>query len=424
MKIIKLVAENLKRLRCVEITPDGTTVKITGRNSQGKTSVLDSIWLTLGGGKAAKNISRPIRDGEKHASVTLDLGELKVTRSWTQTGTRLLVERANGDRVKSPQTLLDSLIGSLSFDPLAFAGLPAREQVATLLDLVELPFDPAKIEQRRADLYEERREINRDVKDFKARFDAMSKPASGLPAEEVSLADLLAEHKAAQLDHDSSRAATAAVGAAAERQSECTKTVNDLTARLQEAKSALKLVKQQIIKAKNTAEAASKCLPDLAEIEDRLAKIETTNTEIRAATERNRVAASLKRGTEQADGLTEKIKELDETKVRGLREVQMPIDGLSFDQDGVLYRGIPFAQCSASERLRVSMAMAMALNPKVRVIRVTDASLLDPENMALIEDMAGAHDFQVWLEIVGDGDAGGIVIEDGMVATVRTKKPS
>lgn len=40
MKIIKLTAENVKKLRAVEITPTGDLVEITGRNGAGKTSVL------------------------------------------------------------------------------------------------------------------------------------------------------------------------------------------------------------------------------------------------------------------------------------------------------------------------------------------------------------------------------------------------
>ena len=40
----------MKRLKAVDITPDGTLQIITGRNAQGKTSVLDAIWLALGGG--------------------------------------------------------------------------------------------------------------------------------------------------------------------------------------------------------------------------------------------------------------------------------------------------------------------------------------------------------------------------------------
>ena len=71
MRIIRLTASNVKRLRAVDIKPNGTLQIITGRNAQGKTSVLDAIWLALGGGQASKDTPRPIRDGEESASVTV-----------------------------------------------------------------------------------------------------------------------------------------------------------------------------------------------------------------------------------------------------------------------------------------------------------------------------------------------------------------
>ena len=49
MKIVSLQAENFKRLKAVEIKPDGSTVVITGKNAQGKSSILDSIFAAVGG---------------------------------------------------------------------------------------------------------------------------------------------------------------------------------------------------------------------------------------------------------------------------------------------------------------------------------------------------------------------------------------
>lgn len=40
LKIVRLASENIKRLKAVEIVPNGHTVTITGKNDQGKTSVL------------------------------------------------------------------------------------------------------------------------------------------------------------------------------------------------------------------------------------------------------------------------------------------------------------------------------------------------------------------------------------------------
>src|SRR4051812_1903349 len=99
MKIVSLQAENIKRLVAVQITPDGNLVQITGKNGQGKSSVLDAIWWALAG---SGNIqAQPIRKGEARGSIRLDLGELVVTRTFTRKGehdytTQIAVENAEG----------------------------------------------------------------------------------------------------------------------------------------------------------------------------------------------------------------------------------------------------------------------------------------------------------------------------------------
>ena len=81
------------------------------------------------------------------------------------------------------------------------------------------------------------------------------------------------------------------------------------------------------------------------------------------------------------------------------------------------FQGVPFAQCSSAERMKVSLSIAAALNPTIRVIRVNDGSLLDSESMAEVERMAAERDMQVWVERVDESGKVGIVIEDGEVLT-------
>ena len=115
------------------------------------------------------------------------------------------------------------------------------------------------------------------------------------------------------------------------------------------------------------------------------------------------------------DSLTEDIASIDQTKADALAAAEFPVEGLAFDESGVLYGGVPFSQASSAEQIRVSLAMAMATSPKLRVIRILDGSLLDAENLALIEGMARDNDYQVWIERVGNADEGAVVIEDGQV---------
>ena len=96
----------------------------------------------------------------------------------------------------------------------------------------------------------------------------------------------------------------------------------------------------------------------------------------------------------------------------------MPVEGLGFDDSGVTFNGVPFTQSSAAEQLRVSVAMAMALNPDIRVIRITDGSLLDSTSMAIIEELAREHDFQAWVEVIAEpGEGVGFEIHDGEVVS-------
>src|SRR3989304_5788661 len=143
MKILKLTAENVKKLRAVEITPTGELVEITGRNGAGKSSVLDSLWWALAGTKHIQAV--PIRKGATKARIRLDLGELTVERRFSEKGPTPTVENAEGARFTSPQGILDALLGALTFDPLAFVGQEPREQFETLRRLLPLPHDAGPI---------------------------------------------------------------------------------------------------------------------------------------------------------------------------------------------------------------------------------------------------------------------------------------
>ncbi|GAA3217908.1 AAA family ATPase [Oerskovia jenensis] len=406
MRIISLTAENVKRLRAVDITPDGHVQVITGKNGAGKTSVLDAIWLALGGGPAAKGTVRPIRDGETKASVRLDLGDLVVTRTWTESGTTLKVESADGAKFSSPQKMLDDLVGRLSFDPLAFTQLPAKAQRDALLSLVELPFDPADLDRRRARLFDERTEIGRAGVSLKGRLDGL--PPVDAPDEEVSSASVLAELRAAQ---DANREREQIIAAAESAQSAW----EQEQLQFEEARARLEAARTHM----QAAWIAVKDIPaevDAVEIEQRLASVDEVNAAVRAKRERRQVMDEHSRVRKEYEAKTDAIAALDQEKADGLAAATFPIEGLGFDMDGVTYQGVPFSQASAAEQIRVSLAMAMALNPKLRVIRILDGSLLDADNLALVAEMATAQDYQVWIERVTDGSGVGIVIEDGEVS--------
>ena len=48
MKIVRLTAENFKRLIAVEITPQGNVIQITGKNGAGKSSLMGAMFEQAG----------------------------------------------------------------------------------------------------------------------------------------------------------------------------------------------------------------------------------------------------------------------------------------------------------------------------------------------------------------------------------------
>jgi hypothetical protein len=93
----------------------------------------------------------------------------------------------------------------------------------------------------------------------------------------------------------------------------------------------------------------------------------------------------------------------------------MPVDGLAFDENHVLFNGIPIEQLGGAEQIRVSTAVAMALNPKLKVIRIMHGEELDDDNLAILAMIAEQNGYQIWMARVDASGKVGIVMEDGEV---------
>lgn len=410
MKIIELRAERFKRLSAVEISPAGDVVIVSGKNGAGKSSVLDAIWLALGGAPAARDsgTTRPVKDGEADGFVRLDLGEITVTRKWTADGgSSLTVEGAKGKKFSSPQTLLDSLVGSLSFDPLAFSRMSPKEQRKALTEAVKLDFDPDALDAQRKELYDERTAANRELKTLEARLSSMPVPKAGIPEDEENLSDLLNELKAANAE--------------IERQAQERRKLEEMRTRATALKEQIDKLRAELSSLTEQGKAQADLVdslgecPAIADIEQRINSIQETNAIVRAAREYRAVKAAADNVRRESEELTRKMEDLELAKSQGFARAQFPVKGLAFDAEGVTFGGIPFQQCSSAEQVRIAVAVAAALNPKIRVIRIADGSLLDSASMAEIERLAKEHDMQIWIERVDESGGVGIVIEDGAV---------
>ncbi len=417
MKIVSLTAENIKRLKAVHIEPgENSMVIVSGRNDQGKTSVIDSIWYALGGKDATKDAKRPIRDGADEASVTVDLGDLVVSRKWTSNEKSYLkVEGKEGQKFSSPQKVLDSMLGRLTFDPLEFSRMSEKDQRATLLGAIELPFDLEELEAKKLEAFNMRTAVNREVKSLEAQLAARPKPAADVPDEEVSASHVLARLKEAQAKQQAVDTIAQTFENLKAKYVQATEEIEMLKAKLAEKEEQLKEISAQGKEVKAELERAREGAVDLTSYHNELEALDEVNHAVRNKQKHTDLRHSLQAKQEESKQLSKEIATMENAKVEAVKGAKLPMEGVSVDDTGVTFDGYPLKQCSGSVQLKVSMAMAMALNPKLRVMLIRDGNLLDADNMGLVAQMAHSTGTQVWMERVEDDGGVGIVIEDGEV---------
>jgi len=411
MRIVELHVQNFKRLKAVNIRPgDNNVIEISGRNAQGKSSAIDAIWAALQGSAALKKTPVPVRVGAEKAEVRLDLGNYVVTRNWTASGKSYLTVTTGGEpraKVSSPQKLLDSLVGDLCFDPLAFTRLSDKEQTDLVLSLLNV--DLSELDRQRDEAYQERTVRNREISQVKAELESFEIPGPGLPDKPIDLEDLLEKHEAAlvqamQIDQ---------YAAQAEALRKELSQALDVLRRAQENVDRLEVELDDV---ESLAQISGR-RPDVDAIKREIDEAIETNRELEAKRELNELGGRLCWLHEQVDGLTATIDAAHKAKQDAIAAAQMPVKGLSLDlKTGLMMLGdVPLKQASHSEQLRVAVAMAMAQHPELRVMRVEDASLLDAESVGILKRLAADNDYQLWLEVVDDSGEVGVYIEDGEV---------
>ena len=402
MVVRKLKAVNIKKIKEIEIQPPEHLVLVCGKNGQGKTSLMDSIVYGLGGKKFID--VKPIRDGEKEGRIEIDLGEILVTRTFTEKDTYLTVKSKDGATYTNGQDKLNELIKNIYFDPMKFTEMKQVEQKEMLLDLIGV--DVKDFEEKAKEAYEQRTVIGRLLQTIKGELASTTKPEDKyFQMQEVSVAEISQDmQEINEVMFSLSNEEKAIEDSKFE--------IKKLEALLQGERNKLKLAEDRVAVIKKEH-------PELeAEFEAKKELMETAeynNEKVRQAKRYAEAKFKVDEYTKKYDEKTEELLSIGKAKIAKLGEAKMPVEGLGIDDNGVTFNGIPFAQLSTSEKIKISLGMAMAANAELKLIRIMDGSLLDSDNMQIIQQMAEANDYQIWVERVDEECEVGFFIQDGEV---------
>jgi len=448
LRVVQIYAENFKKLKVVDIRPDPADpiVLLTGKNRQGKSSLLECLWGMLLG---EKHISADIiRDGTDRAEGLIDFGDYLVKRvinrkegkDGSPSGgytTTLSIIGKGGFIAPSPQEFLSSRLGENVQDPTAFNRLNESEKIETLQRLITFRPDPDEFMKRSGftgvkaehlrdsvgafdrahkKLFELRKEVNAEVKRLEGVKASFMPPEGWESVEEVKVKDLFEERKALeerQKEQDEQRKAVDSLSTSIQSQeaefAEQSLKIQDILSQIENLKLALvKLYEEQnnhfVAIAEMRAERVEKTeallsLEDLAplfqDVDTRISTADATNKTFNAITSWKASTTSLETQRAVSQSYTDRMAALKNYKGELIEAAGMPVLGLGFDEGVVTYNGHPLSLASGAEQIHVGCAVCMASHPDIGLLTIDKAwAELDLDSQRVLREWAakiGAH---------------------------------
>jgi len=422
VKITSLEIENVKRVRAVSLDVSGPLTVIGGRNSQGKTSVLDSIMWALGGDKYRP--SKPVHEGAEKAAIKIELSN-GITVERKGVNGSLTVKGPTG---KGGQSLLNEFVSAFALDLPKFMVATGIEKAKMLLEVFPgLGKELQRLNEESKRLYNERLAIGQ-IADRKAKYAKELPYIEGVPETPLSGADMAEKMKDALSINARNDDLRRNVGKIEEqikgdeyRLESIGKRVTDLKRQLVEAEKEFADKRDYIVAAKSAlsnakAEAAGLQDSDTKSIELELEQIDQINANVRANAEKAHAEAESYELKKQYNGITAQLEQVRTDRLKLLSGVAMPLEGLLVDEEGELvYAGQRWDCMSSSEQLRVATAICAAIKPACGFVLLDKLESMDVETLREFGAWLASKNLQAIGTRVGTGSENSIIIEDGVV---------
>lgn len=429
VKITALEIENLKRVKAVAFPIGDALTVIGGRNAQGKTSVLDGIMWALGGDRFKP--TNPTREGSEegaYVKVELDNG-VTVERGGVNGALKVTSSKGKGG-----QALLNEFVNTFALNLPKYMAASGTEKAKMLLDVFPgLGPKLTALNAKAKSIFDERHALGQ-IADRKAKYASelpydFSLPEEPLSGAEMSkkLTDALSVNARNQAARNGIKNAEEQVKSLTYRVESTQKRVRDIEASLEEARKELTRAKEDQLHAVdqlNIARMSVEQLKDMdtSAIQAELEKIDATNAAIRANLSKRSAEDEANYLKDQYESLSGELDTVRDERIRLLASVEMPLPGLSIDEEGQLvYQGQLWDGMSGAEQLRVATAICAAVNPKCGFVLLDKLEAMDTQTLQEFAQWLDERGLQAIGTRVGTGDECSIVIEDGEVKPKQYK---
>jgi DNA repair exonuclease SbcCD ATPase subunit len=465
MIIKNLKLSNFQIVRDFDADFEGGVYFITGDNEKGKSTILKAIGALLTGDRDAV-----LTNGEEKGFAKMVVGndgenydvELKFTKA-NPRGTLTIKSQTTG--MKSDNlSMLQKIFGYTDFDAVEFSRWSEtaegrRKQIAVVKSLL-----PKEVQERITAIDKDvetkkelRKDINRDVKSFTAICETAEKELQPGDvkkyAKPIEIADLMAkQNENAQLIEKAKTVREklkerteqlAAIPGRIELINTTHKTTVDSLKKA--AEDAKREYEQKLLDIQDKIELSKKSKDSSLEIiknekkdfadrklaaEKWVKEYEATNPEksdtaeqLKNSEEHNKKHLKVvqyqekKKQKDEADKKADKfdkdINTLLKERETLISNSQLPIEGLSFTDDGLELNNVPFVEgkVSDSQIMEVAARLVIATNPTVKVFRIARGESLGKARLQAIIDIAKKNGFQGFIEEVKRGQDDLIVEE-------------
>lgn len=468
MIIKKIELSNFQVIKEFNADFEGNVYFITGDNELGKSTLLKAIGAMLTGNRDAvlkngedKGFAKMVvgDDGEEYEI------ELRFTKA-NPRGTLSIKQKTTGMRSDNV-TMLQRIFGYQDFDAVEFSrwsetaeGRRRQIEVVKALLPENVRTRIAEIDTEVTTVKEKRKDTNAEVKTYTTICNAAEKQLkpgdvktyadkkdiTALMEEQNENARLIEKAKtvrsALQTRTEQLEAIPERIKKAKSDHDQAAKRIaDDLAFEEKEVARIIAEANQRLADAKNEAEKSKKLIDkelktELAQIETDKADYETrknnaaewlkkyeannpenldTAEQLKAAEEHNRINALVvdyqtkKKQKEVAEKVArtydEKLAALAKERETLIASSKLPIDGLTFTDDGLELNGVPFVagKVSDSQIMEVAAKLIIASNPTVKVFRIARGESLGEKRLQTIIDIARKNGFQGFIEEVKRG---------------------
>jgi predicted ATP-dependent endonuclease of OLD family len=418
MHIQKVKISNFRNIESLEKELNGANILLIAENAKGKSNFIKAIKGVL----TDEFGESPLMKGKKEGYIEVITGpdgknytfEAKFKEGSDKV--TLTVTGPDGMRSKA-KSAIGAISGEVEFDIFDFVEKSKttkgrKEQVEIVKSFFpeEIKIELRKYENHVQSAYEDRTELNKKIKDKEGAISQMDITGDTVKKykEPASVDAISAKIEEADKHNQNVQKAKNALSACENAETSFAARLEELQIEIEKVKISQKANDEQMVKVedwlenpKNAAIPKDALMEELKGVNDHNILHERVKNALKVQEE----LVTLRSESEDLTVLIETQRQAISDTVKSMEE-QMPISGLSFSEECLLYNGMPVDEStmSTSEIMMLGARLQMARNPNVQVLLLEHGESLGQEKFNELVKMCNDNGFQLILEQMVRGE--------------------